>query len=150
MPYYHFKNQHATSVPSIKGPINGNMHVKRCRPQSVRWPQSTISLLCTICSLLCTICSLLCTICSLLCTGEEHSQRYDMNLPARLLVRQPAPTTTDQGPSLCTHGDLPGDSDAVGAYCQVGGRFMCQHRFAGLFRVRSTGACAGYSQTMFC
>ena len=34
----------------------------------VRWPQSTLSLLCTICSLLCTICSLLCTICSLLCT----------------------------------------------------------------------------------
>ena len=34
----------------------------------VRWPQSTLSLLCTICSLLCTIRSLLCTICSLLCT----------------------------------------------------------------------------------
>ena len=34
----------------------------------VRWPQSTLSLLLTICSLLCTICSLLCTICSLLCT----------------------------------------------------------------------------------
>ena len=34
----------------------------------LRWPQSTLSLLCTICSLLCTICSLLRTICSLLCT----------------------------------------------------------------------------------
>ena len=35
----------------------------------VRRPQSTFSLLCTICSLLCTNCSLLCTNCSLLCAN---------------------------------------------------------------------------------
>ena len=92
------------------------------------WPQSTISLLCTICSLLCTICSLLCTICSLLCTicsllcticsllhticsllctGEEHSRRYDMNLPARLLVRQPAPMVQRREIVLWGHRTAP-------------------------------------------